>query len=102
MHCLDASYTTEHAFLSTLWALPKASLYRAAPTNAKATPQIHAAAYLAPGSWFFSVPLSERGLVGGRFKPFNNFIQPVWPQAGEDLERAPLFVMKVSGAHHVG
>jgi hypothetical protein len=74
--------------------MSKAALFGAGPPRPEGVPTIHAALYPTVSSWWFAVPNGQKMLAGDAVKPFNNYIEPVLPQAAADMSKPPLFVMK--------
>lgn len=92
VYCGNFESDEQRTFLSVMYAYSKRALYKKPPPEGC---DIYAATYLAPTSWYRSVPPSGQALVEDSFKPFNSYIQPARPQSIEDISRPPMLVMKV-------
>lgn len=89
--CSSSQKGEETAIMSTLYAYSKAALYDVSTSS----PNILAATYMGPMSWKSSISHKEQSLVKEDYRTFNNLITPARPQAPEDVDEEPLFVMKV-------
>jgi hypothetical protein len=92
LYCGNFDSDDTRAFLSVVYAYSKRALYTK-PSSSHC--RIYAATYLAPISWYRSVPPSGQALIEPSFKPFNSYIQPARPQDIEDMSKPPMLVMKV-------
>lgn len=92
LYCGNFDSDDTRSFLSVVYAYSKRALYTK-PSVGRC--RIYAATYLAPTSWYWSVPPSGQALVENSFKPFNSYIQPARPQDIEDMSKPPMLVMKV-------
>jgi hypothetical protein len=92
VYCGNFTSDDTRAFMSVVYAYSKRVLYT---TPSSKQLRVYAATYLAPTSWYRSVPPSGQALVENSFKPFNSYIQPARPQDIDDVSQPPMLVMKV-------